>query len=108
MRNPLIGLLVMSGVTCWMGGDVLGDRDRTTPVGKSRKRAKEVVLNRSNRMLLMFLPLMALGLLACDTGRITGTGQLACDPDLLRGIFSYDNNEDLHRCLQGKRPITGG
>ena len=52
--------------------------------------------------------LMALGLLACDPGRVTGSGQLECDPDLLTGIFSHDNNEDLARCLQGRRPLTGG
>ena len=66
-------------------------------------------MNRPTSMpLLIFLSSMALSLLACDPGRVTGAGQLECDPDLLRGIFSYDNNEDLHRCLQGKRPLTGG
>ncbi len=56
----------------------------------------------------IFLPLIALSLLACDPGRVTGSGQLECDPDLLTGIFSHDNNEDLSRCLQGRRPLTGG
>ncbi len=66
-------------------------------------------MSRPTRMpLLVFLPLMALGLFACDPGRITGSGQLECDPELLTGIFSHDNNEDLHRCLQGKRPLAGG
>lgn len=54
----------------------------------------------------IFLSLMALSLLACDPGRVTGAGQLECDPDLLSGIFSYDNNEDLARCLQGGRPLS--
>ena len=58
--------------------------------------------------LLIFLPLMALSLLTCDPGRVTGSGQLECDADLLTGIFSYDNNEDLSRCLQGRRPLSGG
>jgi len=58
--------------------------------------------------LLLILPMMALGLLACDPGGITGSGELDCDADLLTGIFSHDNNEDLSRCLQGRRPLTGG
>ncbi len=69
----------------------------------------EVLMSRPTRMpLLIFLLLMALGLLACDPGRITGSGELECDADLLTGIFSHDNNEDLSRCLQGRRPLTGG
>ena len=60
------------------------------------------------KRLWIFLPLMALGLLACDPGGITGSGELECDADLLTGIFSHDNNEDLSRCLQGRRPLTGG
>ncbi len=65
-------------------------------------------MTRLTRMLLPFLPVFALSLLACDPGRVTGSGQLECDADLLTGIFSYDNNEDLSRCLQGRRPLTGG
>ncbi len=66
-------------------------------------------MSRPTRMpLLIFLLLMALGLLACDPGRMTGSGELECDADLLTGIFSHDNNEDLSRCLQGRRPLTGG
>jgi len=66
-------------------------------------------MSRPTRMpLLIFLPLIALSLLACNAGGITGAGQLECDPDLLSGIFSHDNNEDLSRCLQGRRPLEGG
>lgn len=66
-------------------------------------------MSRLTRMpLLIFLPLIALSLLACDPGRVTGSGELECDADLLTGIFSHDNNEDLSRCLQGRRPLTGG
>jgi len=67
------------------------------------------VMSRPTRMpLLMIVPLMALSLLACDSGRVTGSGELDCDADLLTGIFSHDNNEDLSRCLQGRRPLPGG
>ena len=55
-----------------------------------------------------FLAVTAFVLSACSAGGITGTGQLECDPDLLTGIFSHDNSEDLSRCLQGKRPLEGG
>jgi hypothetical protein len=57
---------------------------------------------------MILLPLLAFLLLACDPGGITGSGELDCDADLLTGIFSHDNNEDLSRCLQGRRPLTGG
>ncbi len=56
----------------------------------------------------MLLPMLALLLSACSAGGITGAGQLECDPDQLSGIFSHDNNEDLSRCLQGRRPLEGG
>jgi len=62
----------------------------------------------TTKPLLIFLPLLAFLLLACDPGGITGSGELDCDADLLTGIFSHDNNEDLSRCLQGRRPLTGG
>jgi len=66
-------------------------------------------MSRLTRMLVpIFLPVFALSLLACDPGRVTGSGQPECDADLLTGIFSHDNNEDLSRCLQGRRPLTGG
>jgi len=69
----------------------------------------EVAMSRLTRILLpIFLPVLALSLLACDPGRVTGSGELECDADLLTGIFSHDNNEDLSRCLQGRRPLTGG
>ena len=56
----------------------------------------------------MLLPMLALLLSACGAGGITGAGQLECDPDLLSGIFSHDNNEDLSRCQRGRRPLEGG
>lgn len=64
--------------------------------------------SQTTRSLLLFLPALALLLAACNAGGITGSGELDCDTDLLTGIFSHDNNEDLSRCLQGRRPLTGG
>jgi hypothetical protein len=64
--------------------------------------------SQTTRQLLLFLPALALLLSACNAGGITGSGELDCDTDLLTGIFSHDNNEDLSRCLQGRRPLTGG
>jgi len=60
------------------------------------------------RPLSLFLPALALLLSACNAGGITGSDGFDCDPDLLTGIFSHDNNEDLSRCLQRRRPLTGG
>jgi membrane-associated protease RseP (regulator of RpoE activity) len=42
MRQPLIGL-VMLGVTCWMGGDVFGDRERGEAV-KNEPRVTTIAL----------------------------------------------------------------
>jgi hypothetical protein len=64
--------------------------------------------SQTTRQLLLFLPALALLLSACNAGSITGSGELDCDADLLTGIFSHDNNEDLSRCLQRRRPLTGG